>query len=150
MTSHLHYSAGMWLRPLVGPTRLANWALENVDNSETIDLFLKALTACRKFDTWDLPESHVREQIAARRPECYSRLAQCVYWAYAAKNKPTASRWGDKNNFHVLHVAEIDSLFPDCLFVHIVRDVRDVACSYRELKTLKSTSPYKPSLPSAP
>jgi hypothetical protein len=55
--------------------------------------------------------------------------------------------WGDKNNFHTHHLPELAELFPSARFLHIVRDGRDVACSYREVMALGSTSPYAPVLP---
>jgi hypothetical protein len=82
-----------------------------------------------------------------RRPDNYARLVECVYLAFASQFKPTAKYWGDKNNFHMTHVDELADMFPTSRFVHIIRDVRDVACSYRELETLKSDSPYRPALP---
>jgi hypothetical protein len=38
-------------------------------------------------------------------------------------------------------------MFPDAYFVHIVRDGRDVACSYRNLQKKRIDSKYAPDLP---
>jgi hypothetical protein len=43
-------------------------------------------------------------------------------------------------------VREIDALFPDCVFLHIVRDVRDCFTSGADIRKLDSDSPYKPQL----
>lgn len=72
-----------------------------------------------------------------------------MYWHYAAVRKAHATRIGDKNNFHIHRVSDLARLFPDCVFVHIVRDGRDVACSYREIAAAQFKSEYRPQLPQA-
>ena len=133
----------VWLR-----TQGWSWRPEYNDEPNEIDRFLVALNNCRKYETWNLPDKKVVEKIKLQRPQNYSELVACVYLAYASEYKPTARFWGDKNNFHMVHVNDIAEMFPQCRFVHIVRDVRDIACSYRELATLESSSPYRPNLPS--
>ena len=125
----------------------ANWSEQDLQQPEAISKFVDDLTACRKFDTWDLSGDVVLNAIQENQPASFVSLVTTVYKAYLEANKPQARRWGDKNNFHVQHIAELNSMFPDCKFVHVIRDVRDVACSYRELKTLDSDSPYRPNLP---
>jgi hypothetical protein len=64
-----------------------------------------------------------------------SRLADCVshvYATYAARQG--RSRWGDKNPFYVLYLNEIRELYPQVRVIHMVRDGRDVAVSYRSTK----------------
>jgi hypothetical protein len=51
-----------------------------------------------------------------------------VFAAYAAKHgKP---RWGDKTPAYMRHLTLLERLFPDALFVHLVRDGRDCALSF--------------------
>ena len=125
----------------------AQWSGQNLHDPESVESFTEDLVACRKFDTWEISHNTIKKAIEEKQPTNFVALVGVVYRSFLEKNKPQASRWGDKNNFHVSHVAEINSMFPDCKFVHVVRDVRDVACSYRELKSLKSNSPYRPNLP---
>lgn len=125
----------------------SGWSEQNLKSPTEIQCFLDDLIACRKFDTWNLPQEIIREEIRKRQPTNFPALIESVYQAYLHRNKPEALRWGDKNNFHVQHVTDLNNLFPGSKFIHIVRDVRDVACSYRELKTLDSNSPYRPNLP---
>lgn len=40
-----------------------------------------------------------------------------------------ATRWAETTPVHVLHVPEIKATIPDALFIHVVRDGRDVAVS---------------------
>lgn len=125
----------------------SDWSRQNLEEPQSVTKFVKDLCECRKFDTWMLPREQISAMILDRKPTTYSELVAAVYEAYLAHVKPEATCWGDKNNFHVQHIMQLNSLFPQSKFVHIVRDVRDVACSYRELKSLKSDSPYRPNLP---
>ena len=40
-----------------------------------------------------------------------------------------AARWAETTPVHVLHIPEIKATIPDALFVHVIRDGRDVAVS---------------------
>jgi len=129
----------VWLRH-----RFGNWRA--ADSDARLDSFLEALAGSRKFETWNLPKDKVRACIAARNPSSYSELVGAVYTCHAAAQGKPGCRWGDKNNFHLNHILEIKALFPEARFVHIVRDPRDIACSYRELNRRRIDSPYQPKL----
>lgn len=109
--------------------------------------FLEDLFKSRKFDTWKLPREALLAFVKTRKPGSYRDLTACVYEYYGIHRGRTFTRWGDKNNFHVHEVVKIHSIFPDALFLHIVRDGRDVACSCRELGRRNLIGPYAPSLP---
>ncbi|MDZ8119821.1 sulfotransferase family protein [Pontiella agarivorans] len=103
---------------------------------------------CRKFDTWGITaealESHLLKSTAGN----YAELAAEVYHCYGkliAKKKYL--RWGDKNNFYLNQIDQIASLYPKAQFIHIIRDGRDVACSYKELHKKNITSRFTPGLP---
>jgi hypothetical protein len=124
------------------------WGPADTRSPERVSAFVGALTATRKWETWRLPPAAVVDGIEAEQPASYADLVSCVYRSYArAQGKPDA-RWGDKNNYYLHHVAELRGLFPDSVLVHIVRDGRDVACSYLELSARTMDSPYSPRLPS--
>lgn len=54
-----------------------------------------------------------------------------VFEVYAEhEGKP---RWGDKTPLYMQHLALLERLFPDALWVHLVRDGRDAALSFLEL-----------------
>ncbi len=53
---------------------------------------------------------------------------RAVYELYAeAQGKP---RWGDKTPMHMRHLRLLERLFPDALYIHLVRDGRDAALSF--------------------
>lgn len=116
---------------------------------EWIEKFAAAVTQTKKFETWKLSPQDILEEMEKLPIKNYADAAERIYWAFMRKIKPSASRWGDKNNFYTGHVRLLADLFPEAQFLHIVRDPRDVACSYRELASLSSRSPYRPTLPVA-
>ena len=54
-----------------------------------------------------------------------------IFEAYALKaGKP---RWGDKTPMYMRHLPLLENLFPDAVYVHLIRDGRDVALSFLSL-----------------
>jgi hypothetical protein len=51
-----------------------------------------------------------------------------VYAVYAAERGK--ARWGDKTPMYMQNLRLLERLFPDALFVHLIRDGRDAALSY--------------------
>jgi hypothetical protein len=133
----------VWLLP-----RFDSWTRSHTDDPRAVADFVAAVVATRKFETWALSDSDLTLAIRRRKPATYAELVDAVYGAWLERHDRTGCRWGDKNNFYLHHVAEIRTLFPDAILVHIVRDGRDVACSYLELGARALDVPYSPRLPS--
>jgi hypothetical protein len=55
-----------------------------------------------------------------------------VYETYAADRGK--ERWGDKTPMYMQYLPLLERLFPDALFVHLVRDGRDAAISFLAMK----------------
>jgi hypothetical protein len=70
-----------------------------------------------------------------------------VYLSYSLLKNKHIITWGDKNNYYINYTNHIKEIYPKARFIHIIRDGRDVACSYIALNNLKTKSQYKPSLP---
>jgi hypothetical protein len=81
---------------------------------------------------WGLPADEARAALAA--PPAPSGFPDAVRRAYAGwarhRGKP---RYADKTPMHVLHLPRLARMFPEARFVHLVRDGRDVALSYRSV-----------------
>lgn len=105
------------------------------------------ICATRKFHTWKVNIDDVKEEFIQRKPQNYAEIVAAVYELYATKSFKVGARWGDKNNYYLNHIETIHTLFPDSVFIHIVRDCRDVVCSYREIASRTISSSYKPELP---
>lgn len=111
--------------------------------------FVRDLFECRKIETWRLDRGGVCAFLDEHVPSCFPEAVSLVYEFYGRGLGRTFARWGDKNNFYTGHIALLDTMFPQARFVHIVRDGRNVACSYRRLNNRDMDSPYAPRLPYA-
>lgn len=112
-----------------------------------IDRFVADVLECRKIETWQVDEEGLLGFLKNRRPDSYAAAVSLVYEWYGLSAGETFTRWGDKNNFYLDYIPTIKAMFPAAHFVHIVRDGRNVACSYRRLAATKIESRYAPRLP---
>lgn len=134
----------LWLKP-----RFGEWHRTEFADFSNRALFADAIFTARKFDTWLLNLHEVSMAITNSIPANYANACDIIYHLYAAKvGKPHAT-WGDKNNYYLAHIHDLKALYPSARFLHIVRDGRDVACSYREVMSMQGDSPYHPSLPTS-
>lgn len=108
--------------------------------------FVCRLFESRKFETWGMDREALLSSIETARPTTYQGLIRAVYLEYAKMKGKAASLFGDKNNYYINKVEKIEKIFPRCKKLFIVRDGRDVACSYLELKEKPIESDYRPNL----
>ncbi len=103
------------------------------DRSGRFDVgpFLDQLYTYDSFRLWDLDRVGLESALHDPAPRDYPDAVRAVFRAYAQeRGKP---RYADKTPGYVLHIAALSRLFPEAVFVHVVRDGRDVASSFREL-----------------
>ena len=112
------------------------------------DSFLSELMETRKFETWNLTAAAIKTVLERTQPQSYAELVSAVYQTYLESIGKPEARWGDKNNYYLEHIVALDQLFPKAQYIHIIRDPRDVACSYIEINKRDSRSIYAPKLPS--
>ncbi len=75
---------------------------------------------------WQVPVEEVRARLRPGMP--VGEAIGAVYDVYAARQgKP---RWGDKTPMYMQHLGLLQRLFPDALYVHLIRDGRDAALSF--------------------
>lgn len=67
------------------------------------------------------------ERVAEEAPRDYPGCIDFIYSSFAKHNG--MNRWGDKTPDYVNNLFELDQMFPNAQYVHIVRDGRDVALS---------------------
>lgn len=123
-----------------------HWSKSDSNSAENRKNFLNDLKMSKKFDTWSLDINFLENEINNIKPDSYASLCETIYLAYAKSQGRNVTLWGDKNNFHIDYLRNLQELFPSAVFLHIVRDGRDVACSYREVMEQNSSSPYAPKL----
>jgi hypothetical protein len=126
--------------------KYSNWAARDAIDSSLRCQFLDELFACKKFDTWALNRMALDSLIIKQKPADYATLCALIYTAYSHQHSRSTTIWGDKNNFYIDFLPTLNEIYPEARFLHIVRDGRDVACSYREVMQNKSASPYAPKL----
>lgn len=125
-----------------------SWTIDDSSNQVKADEFIADLRTSKKIKTWKLDYEKLSQRIVETSPSNYAELASQVYLQYAeGRGQTDIVRWGDKNNYYINHLELLVSIYPNAQFLFITRDGRDVACSYKALKDLKTESQFKPELP---
>jgi hypothetical protein len=125
--------------------KFVGWCSADCDG--WIDRLIPELMQCRKIETWNLQLDGLRSFLKEGQPATYPEAVGLVYEWYGISTGRSFSRWGDKNNFYLHHLSAIKLMFEDAHFVHIIRDGRDIACSFKRLKKVSHRSKYFPSIP---
>jgi hypothetical protein len=94
-----------------------------------LDDFLDDLGRFYQLYEWGIAPEDVRPRL--REGMTTGDAIAAVFDVYAEhEGKP---RWGDKTPLYMQHLPLLERLFPDALWVHLVRDGRDAALSFLEL-----------------
>lgn len=121
-----------------------NWSLKDVDSK--IPEFVNDLLSSKKIEAYHLDREKLELFISSQKPSNYADLIALVYRFYAKEKELLI--WGDKNNYYIDHIPLLKKIYPNARFIHLVRDGRDVACSYLELnRDIDKDSAYRPILP---
>lgn len=116
-----------------------------VTKNTKVELASKIGTA-KKFEYWQISEEEVSSIVDSYYPD-YVNIVKHMYLLKAEKeNKQNIDFWGDKNNYYVKHLDILPTIFPDAFYIHITRDGRDVATSYKNLSSSNKTEKYQPNL----
>jgi hypothetical protein len=116
-------------------------------NFQDLDSYLDDLHNATKFETWSLNRVELTDYLNNLVPESYAELTSLIYKFYALKENKEPRFWGDKNSLWIDKLPKIMQYYPNAFIVHIIRDGRDVACSYKEINLKNVKSPYAPNLP---
>ena len=91
-----------------------------------IDDFLDDLGRLRTLYDWGITPDDVRPRL--REGMTTSETIAAIFETYAERQgKP---RWGDKTPLYMQQLPLLERLFPDAIWVHLVRDGRDAALSF--------------------
>ena len=123
-----------------------NWSIKDSVNRPRVTEYIDDLSVSKKIETWNIDYKDLAERILTFQPANYAELSSLPYLEYAKSRNKYPLYWGDKNNYYIGHLELLLSIYPEAKFIFIIRDGRDVACSYRNLNNLKTESPYKPKL----
>jgi hypothetical protein len=108
------------------------WFARHLERYERADgfalaTFLDDVLAHESFRRWNLDTDWVRATIEADAPANYADAVRACFAAYArARGKP---RYADKTPIFISSIPLLAGLFPEAVFVHLVRDGRNVALS---------------------
>ncbi len=128
--------------------KYSGWKKSNASNRKKVDEYVNDVLSSKKMETWYIKKEELKNNILFYKPENYADLCAIVCLTFAQlKNKPGLKRWGDKNNYYIQKIDTLRTIFKDSQFILIIRDGRDVACSYRNIQKLETASVYKPKLP---
>lgn len=83
------------------------------------------------FSRWETNLAAVYQRvIQLDKPQrSLARLIHEVYREYAAQHFPEAARWGDQSPINTFYWKNIDKMFPEARYIHMLRDGRDVVAS---------------------
>jgi hypothetical protein len=95
-----------------------------------VDTLLDDLRPHPRWQNWNIPEAEVRATLAEDEPRTAPDAVRSLFRAYAAH--AGKSRYGDKTPKFVFAIDLLADAFPEAVFVHVVRDGRDVALSRRD------------------
>ncbi len=108
--------------------------LKNKSNTEKLLQALAEEPLTKKGKIIQEPKAILAESI-----ETYSDLLTAVFQQYARRRGKV--RWGVKTPAYVTEIDQIWRLFPHCKIIHLIRDGRDVALSYRRISWGSSHTP---------
>ena len=97
------------------------------DASRCADL----IVADSSFRRWPITDLEARAALTDAVPTSFADTIRELYALAAARRGKSC--YADKTPMHVLHLRRLARMFPEARFVHVVRDGRDVAMSYRSV-----------------
>jgi sulfotransferase family protein len=94
-----------------------------------LDEFLDDLGRLRTLYDWGITPDDVKPRLHEGMPT--SEAIAAIFETYAERHgKP---RWGDKTPLYMQQLPLLERLFPDAIWIHLVRDGRDAGLSFLEL-----------------
>ncbi|WP_342150893.1 sulfotransferase [Methylorubrum sp. SB2] len=106
-------------------------ALLSAEPGASPDALVARITGSETWPNMGMEAQALAQAVAAEDATTPAAVARAFYRLYAAQRGK--ARWGDKTPPYRGLVPVIAAALPEALFVHIVRDGRDVALSYRGL-----------------
>ena len=125
--------------------KYADWDLSCV-TSNRLDEYISDLESSKRIEDWKMDYAQLKEKIVQENPDNYAKLGEIVYVFYGEQKGKKAKVIADKNNYYINHFNDLNEIWPDAKYILVIRDGRDVACSYLNIETLVTNSPYKPKL----
>jgi Sulfotransferase family len=90
------------------------------------DAFIDDVRRLKTVREWGVPLDKLRARLSEGMP--IARAIAAIYEVHAEEQGK--QRWGDKTPMYMRHLSLLRRLFPDALYVHLIRDGRDAALSF--------------------
>ena len=128
-------------------SKYKNWTKEDSKSIIHVEKYIEDILTSKKIEHWDLDKEKLIKSVLLHEPANYGELSSIIYSSYKNNSGLEISIIGDKNNYYIDHLKILDEIYPETCYIHLIRDGRDVACSYKEMKLIETKSEYKPKLP---
>ena len=135
LTSHPHIA----IPPEGGFIIRLGWKYDRIHftSRNQIDRFLVDLYKSENIQDWEINKDDLRERLLMRIPCSFPVLIEEIYRAYNnQKFSSVKRRWGDKTTWYLNYLSQIQDYYPEAHYIHIIRDSRAVAASYKGVQHL--------------
>lgn len=121
---------------------------KNWTKNSNVENFIADLKTSKKIETWQLDFEKLKEFLVNEKPKSYEELVFKIIEFYGKTKLKKVDHvvLGDKNNYYINHLEELSNISEHVSYLFIIRNPKDVYCSYKGISELKSTSKYIPKL----
>jgi len=107
-------------------------------SSESILKLIDDLFKVDNTEDWQLDRDALTVHLEKLIPCNFSTIISAIYQEYIRQKFPGKVRWGDKTTWYLDYLPMINLYYPDAQFIHLIRDGRDVAASFKAVPHLPS------------
>ena len=116
-------------------------------DQDKIDDFINDLFQTKKFEGWKMSLPNLSTYLYISKPKTYQEACYYVYEFYGLKQGKQVMVWGDKNNYYIDYLDELNEIYPEARYIHLTRDPKDICVSYLNLQNIEKGTKYRPNVP---
>lgn len=122
-------------------SKYKNW------NPNKVNEFVKDVLNSKKMEGWNLMHEPLLTYIKLTNPTSYAEACYLVYKYYGELNGKDVKVWGDKNNYYIDYLNELNKIYPNAKYINLTRNPKDICVSYLNLQKIEDGVKYKPNVP---
>lgn len=103
------------------------------DWKDLVNICIGEFTSYGAYEFWEISSlDRLRLQLydLPKSEQSLAVIIDGIFKQHLNQNKPTAKVWADKTTFNTLRLPWINKVFPNAMYINLVRDGRDVVSSY--------------------
>lgn len=104
---------------------------QHANEAFSVTRYVDTVTSAATWPNFELNRAALEMELREMAATNLGDAIRCFYRLYAMKRGK--GRWGDKTPTYRGSIADIADILPEVRFIHMIRDGRDVALSYRGL-----------------